>query len=116
MTALQRLCLALATLSLTGCASASDDPGDLNYNSEVASQIDAQNLKGSQHNRCIVLGADPGTDAYDRCLDNLATSDAQIGTASERARMQSRRNNAAGSQPVSCKTTIVRAMPKTECF
>jgi hypothetical protein len=119
MTDLKRLFLALvevAALALAGCASASDDAGDLNYNSEVASLIDAQNIKTSQHNRCIVLRTDPGTDAYDRCMENLATSDAQIGTAGERARSQSRRLNAATSQPVSCKTTIVRAMPKTECF
>ena len=119
MTALERFCWALgavAALSLVGCASASDDPGDPNYNSAVASQIDAQNLKASQHNRCIVLGTDPGTDAYDRCMENLAEADAQIGTAGERARIQARRSQAAGSQPVNCMTTIVRAMPKTECF
>jgi hypothetical protein len=112
----QAAVLSLAVLALAGCASAPEDPGDLNYDSAAASQIDAQNLRVSQHNRCVVLKTDPGTDAFDRCMESLATADAQTGTAGERARSQSRRLNAASSQPVSCKTTIVRAMPKTECF
>jgi hypothetical protein len=124
MTGLKRLCLALveaaalslAALSLAGCASEPENVGDPNYNSEAAAEIDAQNLKVSQHNRCILLKTDPGTDAYDHCMESLAISDAQAGTAGDRARSQSRRLNAASSQPVSCKTSIVRAMPKTECF
>jgi hypothetical protein len=55
---------------------------------------------------------DPGMVA----VENLAEADAHIGTAGERARIQARRSQAAGSQPVNCMTTIVRAMPKTECF
>src|ERR1700755_3154184 len=124
MTVLKRLrlvlvevaALSIGALALAACASAPEDTGDPNYDSEVASQIDAQNLKVSQHNRCIVLKTEPGTDAYDHCMETLAIADAQTGTAEERARTQSRRLNAASSQPVSCKTTIVRAMPKTECF
>jgi len=116
MKAFKRLCLALAAVALAACASAPEDSGDPNYDSEAASRIDAQNLKVSQHNRCMVLKTDPGTDAYDRCMESLALADSLTGTAGERARNQSRRLNAATSQPVSCKTIIVRAMPKTECF
>jgi hypothetical protein len=116
MTSLERFCFAFASVLIAGCASAPEDIGDPNFNAEAASQVEMQNLKSSQHNRCIVLGTLPGTDAFDDCLENLATADALMGSAGDRARSQSRRLNAASSQPVNCKTMIVRAMPKTECF
>lgn len=120
MTSLERLFLALlgaATLSLAGCAS--DDPGDPNYNSVAASQIGDQNLRSSEHNRCLVLGTEPGTDAYVYCMATLAASDAQIRQVSsdaERAREQATLRNAASSRSATCRTTFVGSAAHTSCF